>query len=57
VVNLASAINNFKSDFELQRNVYKADSGSTFWKNVDSKLAEIREKAGTGSDKDKRIAK
>jgi len=40
------------------RDVYIADSTSSFWKSVDSNLAEIiREKAGTGDNRNKCIAK
>jgi hypothetical protein len=46
-----------RPNFEFQRSVYMIDSSSSFWKSVDFKLAEIRNKAGTGDTRDKRIAK
>jgi hypothetical protein len=37
--------------------VYIADSSANFWKSVDLKLVEIRDKAGVGEDRNKCIAK
>ena len=37
--------------------MYVVDSSANFWKCVDLKLVEIRDKAGMGEDRNKRIAK
>ncbi|KIM81305.1 hypothetical protein PILCRDRAFT_8963 [Piloderma croceum F 1598] len=41
----------------LMRSVYRADPGSSFWESVDTKLAEIHNKAGMGDSRDKCINK
>ncbi|KIM73289.1 hypothetical protein PILCRDRAFT_15381 [Piloderma croceum F 1598] len=41
----------------LMQSVFRADPGSSFWKSVDTKLAEIRNKVSTGDNRDKRINK